>query len=206
MSTKKDTAAVQASLEMAFKEYGMPQVIRSDNGPPFASTGLLGLSQLCVWWIRLGIIPQRIRPGHPEENGRIERFHKTLKAEAIYPAQRTIRQQQRTFDHFLYEYNYQRPHEALGQTVPAEHYTASPRPYPPSLPRTPDYPDAWHKRTVKSSGTIKWKNHEVYITQALAGQPIALAPSDEGHYTLYYDQYTLGTLDEQNKTIRPGKR
>lgn len=106
-------------FERAFQEYGMPAVIRTDNGPPFASTALGGLSRLSIWWIKLGIVPERIVPGHPEQNGRLERFHRTLKAETATPPAATLRAQQRSFNAFRTEYNRDRPHEALDQRPPA---------------------------------------------------------------------------------------
>ena len=114
-------------LERVFREYGLPGAIRSDNGPPFASVGLGSLSGLAVWWVKLGIIPERIEPAHPEQNGRLERFHRTLKAETATPPQKTRRKQQRAFDTFRKSYNEERPHEALGQLPPASKYRPSTR-------------------------------------------------------------------------------
>lgn len=201
MNGKTDTATVQASLEVAFREYGLPLAIRSDNGPPFASTGLAGLSRLSVWWMRLGIRPERIRPGHPEENGRLERFHRTLKAETATPPKKSIRQQQLAFNRFLEEYNFDRPHEALGQRVPADLYTCSPRSYPARLPDIPDYDHACAVRKVRGFGHIKWKGHEVFVTTALAGQYVGLEPTDDGRYTLYFLEHPLGALNEKTMTL-----
>src|SRR5256885_7950006 len=130
---------VQPWFVAAFRAYGLPHAIRTDNGPPFASTGLGGLSRLAVWWIRLGIVPERIMPGRPDQNGRHERMHRTLKAEAANPPRPSFVTQQRAFDQFLKEYNEVRPHEALAQQTPASAYQKSNRPYPKRLPDI-DYP------------------------------------------------------------------
>lgn len=206
LSGKTNTQTVQAVLETAFHEFGLPRAIRSDNGPPFASTGLAGLSRLSVWWIGLGIRPERIRPGHPEENGRLERLHKTLKAETASPPRYSIRQQQDTFNRFREEYNYERPHESLDQDVPADHYTPSSHPFPVRPPKTPDYDHAWHVRKVKPSGEFKWKGADVYATQALAGHYIGLMPTKERSYTIYFHQYPIGKLHEKTMKIQALKK
>ena len=126
------------ALARAFQEYGLPQVIRTDNGPPFASVGLGSLSPLSAWWIKLGIVPERIEPGHPEQNGRLERLHRTFKAETASPPRANRRRQRRAFDHFRHSYNNERPHEALGQRPPVRLYTPSFRPYPSRL-SSPEY-------------------------------------------------------------------
>ena len=123
-----DWAKVKTQFDMAFREYGLPLIIRSDNGSPFATVGLGGLSRLSIWFIRLGIIPERTRPGHPEDNGRHERIHRTLKSDAISPPKRTVRAQQLAFDEFLREYNEELPHESLRGQTPSQHYNPSPRP------------------------------------------------------------------------------
>lgn len=205
LSGKTDTNAVQAVLEMAFREYGLPRAMRSDNGSPFASTGRAGLSRLSVWWMRLGITPERIRPGHPEENGRLERLHKTLKAETAKPPQYSLRQQQHAFNRFREEYNYERPHEALGQKPPGDFYTPSPRTYCARLPKSPDYDHTFHVRKVKHSGEIRWKANTYYITQALVGQYIGLKPIGNHTYILYFNQTILGELNEKTMTIKDPK-
>jgi transposase InsO family protein len=205
LSGKTDTPTVQASLEIAFREYGLPVAIRSDNGSPFASTGLAGLSKLSVWWMALGIALERIRPGHPEENGRLERFHKTLKAETAMPPKNSIRQQQQAFNRFVEEYNFERPHEALGQRVPADLYTPSPRPFPARLPATPDYDHAAEVRKVKASGHIKWRGQEIYVSQALAGHYIGLDPLDDGTYLVYCYHTAIGILGVKATRTKPLK-
>src|SRR5713226_6487547 len=136
---KTDTARVQSIFEAAFREYGMPAAIRTDNGAPFATRALAGLSRLAVWWIKLGIVPERIEAGHPEQNGRHERMHRTLKQETADPPAANRRKQQRALDRFRQEYNEVRPHEALGMRTPAEVYEPSARKFPEQVPE-PEYP------------------------------------------------------------------
>ena len=141
------------ALARAFQEYGLPQAIRTDNGPPFAGVGLGSLSPLSAWWIKLGIVPERIEPGHPEQNGRLERLHRTLKAETASPPRANRRRQRRAFDHFRHSYNNERPHEALGQRPPVRLYTPSFRPYPSRL-SSPEYGAEVTVRRVRHNGEI----------------------------------------------------
>ena len=152
--TATDTASVQPLFEASFREFGLPVALRTDNGPPVASTGAGGLTSLSVWWVRLGILPDRIRPGKPQENGRHERLHRTLKAETAAPPARSLRQQQHAFDRFQAIYNHLRPHEALAQTPPAQHYTPAPRSFPRRLPELV-YPDTCEVRRVRQNGQIR---------------------------------------------------
>src|SRR5262245_9794006 len=152
-----------------FREYGMPEVMRTDNGAPFASIGLGGLSKLSVWWVRLGIQVERIEPGCPEQNGRHERMHRTLKEAAAKPPKANLKSQQRAFDQFRQEYNNDRPHEALGQRPPASVYKASVRRYPERLPELRGYPDNWQKRMVRKWGQMKWKGQDIRLSSALWG-------------------------------------
>ena len=195
---------VQPLLAGVFREYGLPQRIRSDNGAPFASVGLGGLSPLAVWWLRLGIGLERIQPGHPEQNGRHERMHRTLK-EAV-KIQTTLRRQQAGFDEFRRDYNEERPHEALGQQPPASIYVPSVRAYPERLP-VAEYPDAWIKRSVRSNGEIKWNGELVYLSQSLAGHWVGLEPVAEDLWRLQFMHQPLGWLDERKTVpqIRPLK-
>ena len=153
------------ALARAFREYGLPQVIRTDNGPPFAGVGLGSLSSLAVWWVKLGILPERIAPGHPEQNGRLERLHRTLKAETASPPRANRRRQRRAFDHFRHSYNNERPHEALGQRPPVRLYTPSFRPYPSRL-SSPEYGAEVTVRRVRHNGEIKWKGDRVYVSES----------------------------------------
>ncbi len=181
-------------MEAAFREYGLPQAIRSDNGSPFATVGLGGLSRLSVRWLKLGIVPERIDPGRPDQNGRHERMHRTLKAEC--PPEPTMRRQQASFDRFGHEYNYDRPHEALGQRVPAELYVPSPRRYPARIPEV-EYPETMEVRQVKRNGEIKWRGKAFFVTQALAGEPVGLEPIGDGTWKLHFVSQALGVVDER---------
>lgn len=183
---------VRPIFEAAFREYGLPQVLRTDNGPPFAGMG--SLSRLAVWWIRLGIRPERIAPGHPEQNGVHERMHRTLKAETASPPHATLAAQQRAFDRFRREYNEERPHEALAQRPPASSYVASPRPYPERLPRV-EYPETFIVRRAHPNGDIKWRGHRVLITQALAGEPVGIQEIAQGRWRVWFGFVELGWLD-----------
>jgi putative transposase len=197
-------ALVRPIFEATFREYGLPQAIRTDNGPPFASLGLGGLSALSVWWIRLGITPERIPPGHPEHNGRHERMHRTLKAETVHPPAQTRQAQQRCFDAFRYEYNQVRPHEALGQLPPAQLFTPSPRPYPSRLEEIA-YHDDWETRAVRGCGQIKWAGHDVRISAALVGQRIGFEPVNDGLWRIYFAHLALGLFDERRRKAIPIK-
>jgi transposase InsO family protein len=189
-------------FELAFREYGLPGAIRTDNGVPFASVGLGGLSSLAVWFIKLGICPERIEKGHPEQNGRHERMHRTLKSEAISPPRKNMKEQQRVFDRFRASYNDDRPHEALGQRTPASIYRSSAREYPAKLPGA-EYSENFSVRQVKRGGGFKWRNKELYISQALSGELIGLKEIDTGLRKIYFCFYPVGILDERTLRITP---
>jgi transposase InsO family protein len=189
-----------------FREYGMPVAIRTDNGPPFATTTLGGLSTLSVWWLRLGIGLERIEPGKPQQNGRHERMHRTLKEATAKPPRSNLRKQQKAFDEFRNEYNTERPHEGLGQKVPAEFYSRSERQYPERLPDQRGYPDEWQKRLVRQGGRIKWKCKEINLTTALWGQQVGLKPVGDGRWSVYFESLELGVFDERKGRIEPAKR
>jgi putative transposase len=195
-------SVVQPLFIGTFREYGLPESIRSDNGPPFASTGLGGLSVLSAWWIRLGIRLERIQPGHPEQNGRHERMHRTLKEATAKPPRASLQAQQRAFDAFRQEYNHERPHEGLGQRPPAEWYAPSNRDYPERLPAARGYPDDWQKRRVLPAGWVKWKGQTVQISKALIGQEIGFKPIEDGLWGLYFETVELGVFDERTRRIR----
>jgi putative transposase len=199
-------AGCRPELERLFRAYGLPRVIRSDNGPPFASLGAGGLSRLAVWWIKLGIIPERIEPGQPQQNGRHERMHATLKAETARPPAASLAAQQLRFDRFRAEFNHERPHEALGQNPPAQFYTASSRRYPRRL-EDPVYPAAYQLRRVRSNGEIKWHGALVFIGQALTGEIIGLREIDDARAAVYFGPLPLGIIDEvSGKLIHPHRR
>ena len=184
----------------------MPQVMRTDNGTPFASTGLAGLSSLSVWWVRLGIQLERIEPGCPQQNGRHERMHRTLKEATAKPPTANLSAQQRAFDRFRREYNQERPHEALQQRPPASFYSPSPRAYPERLPEPCGYPDDWQKRVVRKGGQIKWKGQDIRLGGALWGQQIGLQPVGDGLWAVYFEHLELGIFDERlGRVQRLGK-
>lgn len=179
-----------------FQEYGLPQRIRSDNGVPFATTAIGRLSRLSIWWIRLGIHPELIEPGRPQQNGRHERMHKTLKQQTTRPPAATSRGQQRRFDRFRKEFNDERPHEALSQTTPASHYEASPRPFPTKLPPI-EYPAHFEKRLMSRNGGFRWASKRVPLSHLLEGQYIGLEEVGDGIWDVYYSDVRLGQMDER---------
>ena len=185
---------VQKVFDDAFREFGLPHVIRTDNGPPFASVTTGGLSRLAVWWIQLGILPERILPGHPEQNGRHERMHRTLKAETARPAASSFAGQQRVFDSFKHEYNYERPHEALGQVEPAKLYRRSLRSYPRTL-EDPTYPRQFTTQRAYSNGVISVGQTQWYLSGCLANQLIGLEALADGCWRVCFGPVTLGLLD-----------
>jgi putative transposase len=189
-----DYDGCRRELERLFRERCLPQMLLSDNGPPFASLAAGGLSRLSVWWIKLGITPVRIVPGKPQQNGRHERMHKTLKAETAQPPAATLAAQQRRFDYFRAEFNHERPHEALGQAVPAAVYTPSPRPYPARL-EDPPYPSNFELRRVRSNGEIKWQGELIFVAKPLAGEVIGLQEDDDGNAQAYFGPVELGSID-----------
>jgi putative transposase len=188
-------APVQAQFELAFREFGMPERIRSDNGSPFASNSLGGLTALSVWWIKLGIVPERIEPGKPEQNGRHERMHRTLKDEATKPPGATLVEQQRAFDRFRHEYNDLRPHEALGQKPPAKLYVTSGRAYCGRL-REPEYGDDVIVRKADERGRLARKGRLLRLAPCLRHEPIGLRAIADGRWELLYGPVLLGVLDE----------
>lgn len=195
---------VQALFEAAFREYGLPTVIRTDNGTPFSSVGLGGLSPLSAWWIELGIRPERSRLGRPGDNGRHERMHRTLKQQTASPPAASPRAQQAVFDQFRAEYNTERPHEALGQRPPAEVYTLTGRPFPTRL-TPPTYPLADLVRIVRSNGELRWQGRLVYLSAALAGRPVGLTQLDERRWAVAFGPLLLGYLDAHSSRVVPAE-
>ena len=194
-------AGVRGVLERVFAEVGLPVTMRSDNGAPFGSTGAGGLSRLSVWWLKLGIEPCYIRPASPQDNGRHERMHRTLKAETSQPAAATATDQQARFDGFRRHYNDERPHEALTQVPPASRWQPSAR----TLPAHVDDPwyDADHQvRRVRPSGAIKWQGEEVFIGEALAGELVGLAELDNGHWIVRFCGRDLAVIDRHRRFLR----
>lgn len=199
---KTDTARVQAIFEAAFREYGMPEAIRTDNGAPFASTAIAGLSRLAVWWMKLGIVPERIEAGHPEQNGRHERMHRTLKQETAMPPAANRREQQRAMERFRQEYNQVRPHEALGMQTPDAVYEPSARSFPVRV-REPEYPDDMQVLRVKSQGQFRWKKQDVFLSEVLWGEPVGLLPVDDRWFTVYFAQFPIARFDSKQLRVMP---
>jgi putative transposase len=194
-STASESA--QAQFVRLFTRYGLPQVLRTDNGSPFSAPhALAGLSTLAVWWIRLGIRPERSRLGAPQDNGEHERMHRTLKAEATRPASASFEAQQRRFDRWRQLFNDRRPHEALGQTPPAAHFTASDRPYPRRLPRL-DYPAHYELRLVSASGHIRWRSDLLFLTRALSHQYVGLHEIADGQWGIVFGTLQLGIYHDE---------
>src|SRR5581483_9494338 len=190
----------RALFEATFREYGLPLRVRTDNGVPFAHVGAGGLSALSVWWIKLGITPERIDRGQPSQNGRHERLHRTLEEATARPPAASLRAQQQRFDAFRDEYNHQRPHEALGQQPPSSWYQRSPRAYPSRL-ESPSYPTADHVRQVRHNGEIRWPVTTIYISQVLKGEPVGIYEVAEG-WLARYGPIELGLLDPAHSRLR----
>jgi transposase InsO family protein len=197
---KTDTERVRAIFEAAFREHGLPEAIRTDNGAPFASCAIGGLSRLAVWWIKLGIVPERIEAGHPEQNGRHERMHRSLKLEVRRAED--WRAQQRELDRFRQDFNHVRPHEALGMQTPASVYEPSPRTYPRRTPEV-EYPDTMLVRTVKSHGHFRWKKHDVFLSEVLWGEQIGFQSEDDEIFTIYFAHLPLALFNTRTCTLMP---
>jgi putative transposase len=189
-------------FEQAFREFGLPDAIRTDNGAPFASTTLGGLSKLSVWWIRLGIRPERIEPGRPDQNGRHERMHRTLKAEATKPMHLDLATQQARFDEWRKEFNEVRPHEALGMKTPASYYEPSPRLYPAELPELV-YPPNFETRRVNQSGYILFERHKVYLGWCLPKQVVGLEELEGDKWIVHFGPHALAVVDAASGKLNP---
>jgi putative transposase len=198
------TEAVQAKMDELFKEHGLPVAIRSDNGTPFASTGAGGLTRLSARWAKMGIRLERIWPGKPQQNGRHERMHGTLKPEACQPPAATAADQQSRFDAFRNEFNHERPHEALGQRQPAEFYRPSPRPFVEPVGDV-DYGLGEQVRRVRSSGEIRWRGSLLFVSEAIIGETVAIRQRPDGHCLLRFADVALGIIDRgSGKLVRLG--
>jgi hypothetical protein len=183
-----------------FKEYGLPRRIRTDNGVPFATNTLARLSRLSAWWVRLGVLPELIEPGKPQQNGRHERMHRTLKAEATRPAAASLPAQQRKFNTFRQEFNDERPHEALDQQTPATLYQPSAREMPNKLPPLV-YPDRFEVRYVSGNGGIRWRCGWVNVSTVCIGEYLGLEEIDDGIWNVYFGPLKLGRLLERHMKI-----
>jgi len=183
-----------------FREFGLPDRIRTDNGVPFATNTLARLSKLSAWWVRLGVLPELIEPGKPQQNGRHERMHRTLKAEATRPPSNTRLAQQRRFDRFRDEFNNERPHEALQMHTPGSVYASSPRPMPDRLPPL-EYPDHFEVRYVSANGGIRWNCAWVNVSTTCVGEYVGLEEIDDGIWNVYFGPLKLGRLLEREMRI-----
>lgn len=189
---------VQPQFERVFREYGLPLRMRSDNGAPFASRTLGGLSRLSVWWIRLGITPERIEPGCPQQNGRHERMHRTLKAETARPPRSDALAQQVAFDEFRRCYNEERPHEALGNATPASVYRPSLRPFPATLP-DPEYPGDFLVRRVYKNGLLRVFGGYAVLSAVLIDEAVGIEAVDDGRWRIWFGPIYLGLVSEEGK-------
>jgi putative transposase len=188
-------------FERLFLEHGLPERIRSDNGPPFAAAGVTGLTPLSLRFVQLGIALERIDPGKPQQNGRHERFHLTMLPLAKAPAADRAAQAE-AFEAFRRDYNQLRPHEALGMDTPAEHYSSSARQMP-ARPPEPDYPAEAAVRKVRHNGAVKWQGGEIYVSATLAGQPVAIEETETGEWTMRFHGHRLGFIDRKHcKLVR----
>jgi putative transposase len=194
------TADAQPVFRALFRAIGLPDAIRTDNGAPFASTGIHGLSALNVWWMQLGIVHQRITPASPHENGQHERMHRELKRETARPAASSPRAQQRRFDAFRQRYNTERPHEGIGNRTPASLWTPSARAYPETI-AAPDYPAHLEVRRISTAGTFRLHGPQPFLSHALAGEDIGLEEVDDGIWNIVYYRTLLGKIDERSLRI-----
>lgn len=202
-NTQED--AVLRAFRNIFSEYGLPQAIRTDNGVPFSTRTLMGLSKLSVYWLRLGIGIERIKPGHPEQNGRHERMHLTLKQATTNPPMKNFLQQQELFDGFRETYNLERPHNALSKRTPSELYQRSTRPLPAIVPE-PEYPDADHVLRVTRCGSIclgGGSGARVFVSAVLGGEHLGARRIDDRLWSLSFCQYELGFFDEESLKLSP---
>jgi putative transposase len=194
ITSKADTLHVAAIFDAAFHQYGLPLVIRTDNGVPFASRAPGGLSRVSMRWVKLGIVPERTRPASPQDNGRHERMHLTLKQATLAPPERHARRQQEAFDRFQHEYNYERPHEALDDATPASRYLPSSREMPRRMPEL-DYGDDILVRRVSQQGSLKWKSERTFVSEIFAYEWLGLRALDERYFEVLYGPVTVGFLD-----------
>lgn len=202
---RPDTAHVWPVLDAALREFGLPRALRSDNGPPFASRGAGGLSGLSVRLVKAGVLPERIAPGQPQQNGRQERLHLTLLQDTADPPARSLRQQLERFHSFQETYNDERPHQALGNDTPAQHYAVSPRRWD-GVMREPDYEPDHAVRRVRRNGEIRWRGNTIYISTALIGEPVGLLEGEDGAWTVVYGPIELGLIAHRGDRLRKPRR
>lgn len=196
------THRVQEVFKRVFQQYGQPLIIRSDNGVPFSHRSVVGLSRLSVWWFELGIEPELIKPGHPEQNPEHERMHRTLKLEILDDVGQTITDQQKRFDEWRRTYNTIRPHESIGMKCPIELYEKSPRKYNDNI-KPYEYPEQYMVRSIKPSGDVRWKKNRVYVARALSYRKVGMKPITPTEYELYFRTKKLGIVKTGCTTVLP---
>lgn len=202
--TRPDGKQVRRAMEAVFEEFGLPEAIRSDNGTPFASTGVAGMSRLSAWWWKLGIRHERIEPGKPQQNGRHERMHLTLQQETAMPPRSSNRAQQRAFDRFRKDFNHDRPHQALGGNVPGDYYERSPRRLPvPSWGKPFTYPAHFETVKVSKQGYLQWNGRSAFVSSALEHETLGLDWKDQLGWNVYFGSMHLGLL---RRGLRGGLR
>jgi len=200
--SQQNMAGARKVMEGLFQTYGIPRVIRVDNGSPFGATGALGLTRLSAWWVRLGIRVEFIEPGHPEQNGAHEQMHRVYKDETLNPPAHTLSGHKRRTRQWCREYNFERPHEALGMEVPADHYQKSRRKMTKRLPPW-KYPKEWESRLVKGNGLISWKGRSRFVGEAFEKQRVGLKRLSQGKWQVYFGPLLAGELsDEETGGIR----
>ena len=201
----EDTDSSMAVFAGAFMEFGLPAVIRSDNGSPFASVAPAGLSRLSLWFLKLGIMPERTKLGHPEENGSHENMHRHLKKDIVFrsPAVNLFAQQ-KDFDRFVNEFNYERPHGSLEYMTPSDFYVPSDRPFPLLVPGF-IYPEEYTARSVHKNGCIRWKGREIFISEVYIGEFLGMYPIEKKYWEVYIGPIMIGILDEGERKLISGK-
>jgi putative transposase len=202
---RTDTEHVWPVLDAAFREFGLPHRLRSDNGSPFASRGAGGLSKLSVKVVKAGVVPERITPGKPQQNGRLERLHLTLLQDTANPPARSLREQLERLRRFQCLYNEERPHQALGNDTPAAHYAISPRRFDGVL-REPNYGPDHTVRRVRHNGEIRWQGNTIYVNEALIGEPVGLLEDEDGGWRAYYGPIALGVITHGGNRLCKPKR
>jgi putative transposase len=200
ITPKTDGPHVAAIFDAAFREYGLPLVLHTDNGVPFASVAPGGLSRVSMRWVKLGILPERSRPASPQDNGRHERMHSTLKQATLHPPERNSRRQQESFDRFQHDYNHERPHEALGDQTPASCYSASPRSMPRRVPELV-YADDVMVRRISQQGSLKFNGERTFLSEIFAYEWLGLCALDERYFRVLYGPMTVGFLDTFRHTF-----
>jgi transposase InsO family protein len=200
--SRMDLSRVRAICEAAMREYGLPARIRTDNGAPFAGTGMLGLSKLSLGWMKMGIVHERIQPGRPQQNARHERMHRTLKADTANPPAATLRLQQKRFDQFRHVFNHERPHEGLNNETPGSLYQPSTKMFPRALAEYV-YPNGFVTRRVNNSGDISWHKDRVFISEVFRFEEVGLEEVEDRVYKVFFREVEIGELDVEALRFRP---